>query len=701
VRGKESVFPMLIVNFFYGLSFGALGLAAFLQFRRGGDFPLRKLLPWLAAFGFACAATGWVEMFLVRETNPELVRILEILRPVLQPVSGLLLFIFGWGMFARLLPLPSWTIFVPGILIVPLAFVITYALSTFFTPSPIVIPIDIWSRYLLYLPGSVMAGLGFLRQWSTQRKLGYADVASLMLGAGLAFLFEAFVMGLVVPAAPYGPASYYNYDRIAHNAFSGETSGGSQLYGLTAWLDYRRILELTGLPIQFWRMLSAFAVMGFVVRGLDVFEAIQQRQMRSLQAERDRAQEEAFQAQIAAREAAESWTDALVSISNRIAELEDVDQILLYIVENARRLLDADFMGLALVESADSCPQLKCYALAGRTELVGDPFPVKNRLILDVLDRPEGYCSPGSEPPERLSGACFFTASPARSLAAVSLQMDIQPVGALWVARFDRRPFTETDLIWLDCLADQVVIAIKHGLMTSQLQSLSVSEERTRIAREMHDGLAQVLGYMNVQVQTLDAYLQQGRLDRLQIKLGQMREAVNQAHADVREKILSLRTTLSRETGVVPAIQEYLEEFGIQANIETHFDNQVQGELDISSLAEVQLVCILQEALTNVRKHAQAQSVSIVLRKQGQADEETTLLAVQDDGEGFTEVAQKSSFGLQIMLERAQSVGGTLRVNSIPGVGTQVECRIPCLSRERRHRPSLVLEAEKNAELEL
>jgi uncharacterized membrane protein len=115
-------------------------------------------------------------------------------------------------MLNNLDPLPAWSIFIPGILIVPFAFVITYAATTFITPSPIEIPIEIWTRYLLYLPGSLLAGAGFLRLWYAQRKLALYDVSNLMLGAGLAFLFEAVMVGLIVPAAPYGPASYYNYD---------------------------------------------------------------------------------------------------------------------------------------------------------------------------------------------------------------------------------------------------------------------------------------------------------------------------------------------------------------------------------------------------------------------------------------------------------------------------------------------------------
>lgn len=684
---------MMIIYFFYGLSFFGMGLAAYLQLRRGGEFPLRKLLPWLAAFGFAAGAAGWVEMFLVSETNPDVFQILKISLIILQPISGVLLLIFGWGIVARLATLPRWAIFVPGILIVPFAFVITYALSTFVTPSPIEIPIDIWSRYLLYLPGSVLAGVGFLRQWSIQRKQGYFDVASLMLGTGIAFLVEAFVMGLVVPAAPYGPASYYEYDRVSYNAIDSSTSSGGSQYGLTSWLDYQRILDMTGLPIQFWRMLSAFAVTGFVVRGLDVFEAMQKRAVQKLQDERDRAQQAAFDAQLAARQTAENWTEALVRISSQIAELEDVDSILLYIVESARVLLSADFMGLALVEGEVSRLMLKYHAAQGLTEIVTGPLPVENPLLRSLLVSQTAYCSPPSEPAERLQGVCVSCGMTAGVIAAVPVKMDSSSVGVLWVARCDRQVFSETDLIWLECLADQAVIAIQHGLMTAQLQSFSVTEERARIAREMHDGLAQVLGYMNVQVQTLNAYLQQGKLDRLQVKLDQMREAVKLAHADVREKILSLRTTLSNEKGFFPAIEEYLEEFGIQAQVETHFENQVEDELDISSLAEVQLVCILQEALTNVRKHAQAQFVTVVLGKQEGPESETIRLMVQDDGSGFKQVVQKNSFGLQIMRERAQSVGGSLEVHSTPGRGTQVICSIPCLHRKRLAKTGTTVEA--------
>ncbi len=638
---------MVAVYFFYGLAFFSLGLAASLQLRHGDDISLRNQMPWLAAFGIAYAAVAWLDMFQTFGTNPETNQTINIIRMILQPTSGLLLLIFGWGVLTKMTPLPNWTHLLPGLLIVPIAFVITYAATTFITPSPIEIPIDIWSRYLLYLPGSFMAGIGFLRQWREQKRRAYFDVAKLMLATGLAFLFEAFVVGLVVPAAPYGPASYYNYNRTVYDAFSGEQVATDKPFGLTNWLDYDRILESTGLPIQFWRMVSAIAVTAFVVRGLDVFDAIRKRQMRALQIERDQAQQLAIETQITARKTAENWTDALISISRHIAELNDVDDILLHIVENGRKLFQSNFMGLAILNGELPDLELKCFANDTQVKMVDSPVKVENSLILNTLFQSKSFCFSVEDFPYTFNNICFFSERSAKTAAVVHLDLDNTPIGALWIARHEGEPYSETDLIWLECLADQVVIAIQHGLMTSQLQSFSIIDERARIAREMHDGLAQILGYMNLQIQTLGTLLKRGKLDALQNELGQMRQAVQVANADVRENILSLRTTLANEKGLVSAIDEYLNEFGIQTQIETQFVSEVIEPLNLASVAEVQLVCILQEALANVRKHAHAKCVRVqITQKEDSSNCEYLLMEVVDDGIGFKSQQWQPQFWL-------------------------------------------------------
>lgn len=687
---------MTIIYFFNGLCFGGLALAVYLQMRQGGDFVLRKQLPWLAAFGLVSAMTGWIDMFLASGDIDEYAQVLSTLRMFTQPVSGLLLLIFGLRVLKDLIPLPAWTIFIPGILIVPISYVIAYAATTFITPSPIEIPIDIWSRYLLYLPGSIMAGIGFLRLWNAQRKLGLPDVAGLVLGTGLAFLFDAFVVGLVVPAAPYGPASYYNYDRVIANAFRGEQAHVlANSAGMVSWLDYQSVLDVTGIPIQFWRMLSAFFLTFFMVRGLGVFEAIRKRQLKELQDERDRAQQSAFEAQIAARQSAENWTNALVSINRRITELEDMDRILLFIVEKARMLLHSDFVGLALIDDSYSSLDLKYISSESRSEYISEPLPIKNEVILEAVRSAQPYRATGIDLPGLPTPLGHGLEKEIQAMAIVPLALDNRPVGGIWAAHCEPKPISETDLIWLECMADQVVIAIQHGLMTSYLQSSSITEERARIAREMHDGLAQVLGYLNIEVQTLEALLRQGREEALKAELSQMRAAVQAANANVRENILSLRTTLANDKGLASAIDEYLQEFGIQTEIETEFLGEVDGELNLASLAEVQLVCVLQEALANVRKHAQATRVTVSIVRQNTNGNDDILMTVMDNGVGFVMRDQKQRFGLQTMKERANSVHGTLLVHSIPGKGTTIECSFPCLPRDRLERkPRLLWENE-------
>ncbi len=626
-------------------------------------------------------------MLLASGASPEVTNILTIVRMVVHALSGLLLMIFGWGVLDNLSPLPGWIIFIPALLIVPIAYVITYASTTFITPSPIEIPVDIWSRYLLYLPGSILAGIGFLREWRQEKRLGYQDSANLMLGAGLAFLFEAFVVGLVVPAAPYGPASYYNYDRVGYNAFIGEPYSSSITGGFITWLDNASVLRTTGLPIEFWRMISAVAVTFFVSRGLDVFDTTQKRELKILQEERDLAQKAAFEAQIVARQTAERWTETLVSINRQIVALENVDNILQFVVEKARQLLDADFIGLAILNEAQSALEMKCYSDDRFTQMVDPPQVVENSLILKVLSDFHFYLSKEDTPPALLKNVCLNSGLEANSLAVVRLDLDNRPIGALWIARYTHRPFSETDIIWLECMADQIVIAIQQGLMTAQLQSLSIVEERGRIARDMHDGLAQVLGYLNLQLQTLEALLKQGKLDHFHEELEQMRKAIQLANADVRENILSLRTTLANDKSLFSAIDEYIAEFGLQTGIDVHFDNQIEGNINLSSIAEVQLVCILQEALTNVRKHARASHVTVVVTREN----EEILMKIVDDGQGFVMHSSKLSFGLQTMNERAQSAKGRVVIHSELEKGTQVECRLPCLPSEKFYQNSVIL----------
>lgn len=153
---------MIAIFFVYGLAFFCLGLAVALEARRASDLPLGRQLPWLAAFGLVHALVEWSDMLLLTSPVDPYRDILLLSRTALLPLSAILLIRFGAGMIGDAGPLPKWLWFLPLILSAPAAFLSAYALITA-TTDPYV-AIDVWSRYLLYFTGCVLAGIGFLRQ---------------------------------------------------------------------------------------------------------------------------------------------------------------------------------------------------------------------------------------------------------------------------------------------------------------------------------------------------------------------------------------------------------------------------------------------------------------------------------------------------------------------------------------------------------
>lgn len=203
-------------------------------------------------------------------------------------------------------------------------------------------------------------------------------------------------------------------------------------------------------------------------------------------------------------------------------------------------------------------------------------------------------------------------------------------------------------------------------------------EERERVARELHDSLGQVLGYVKLQAEAARALLAQGQAEPASDHLEQLVAVAQEAHADVREFILGSRAGDPAGTELVPALQAYLRRFratyGIAATLEVAPELS-GGALD--PMAAAQLLRIIQETLTNVRKHSKAGAVRVRLSLvDGRA-----RAVVQDDGEGFDpaglEAAEAGAFGLRFMRERAREVGGSVSVSSAPGQGTRVEISLP------------------------
>jgi signal transduction histidine kinase len=211
-----------------------------------------------------------------------------------------------------------------------------------------------------------------------------------------------------------------------------------------------------------------------------------------------------------------------------------------------------------------------------------------------------------------------------------------------------------------------------------QQRALATLQERERVARELHDSLGQVLGYVKMQAQAARELLAQNQSAEADTYLAQLVAVAQDAHADVREYILGVRTDISVEAGFILALTQYLQRFGENYGITVELSAPPElSDGALEPMVEAQLLRIIQEALTNVRKHARAHRVHIGLSVYDSRAE----VVVQDDGAGFDsallETAEGQKFGLRFMRERAAEVGGSVQIHSAPGEGTQLIICVP------------------------
>lgn len=236
--------------------------------------------------------------------------------------------------------------------------------------------------------------------------------------------------------------------------------------------------------------------------------------------------------------------------------------------------------------------------------------------------------------------------------------------------------------------------------LSREVERLAVLEERDRLAREMHDSAAQVLAYLLVRLDTIESLLDRQRTPEAVTEVRCLRASAQDAYADVREAIAGLRARPGAgAAGLAASLDEYAAQFADRTGIAASFFS-VPPELEgkeraeaaltasatrvstgaaaaLTPAAELQLVRIAQEALANVRKHAGAGSVAVHFWP----DARGWHLLVRDDGAGFDPAAPvtpgRQHFGLLMMRERAESLGGELLVASAPGAGTTVHARVP------------------------
>lgn len=232
--------------------------------------------------------------------------------------------------------------------------------------------------------------------------------------------------------------------------------------------------------------------------------------------------------------------------------------------------------------------------------------------------------------------------------------------------------FVERERHMLESLGQHLGVAIENQRLVAREKEMAVSEERNLLAQELHDSIAQSLAFLNLQAQMLGDALEKNDLAQARQGLKEIREGIQESYDDVRELLVHFRTRFG-ESNVETVIQSLLDRFEADTGVKTRFQQSGTG-VPLSPETQIQVLHIVQESLSNIRKHAGARNVSIELEK-GQVYRFT----VSDDGCGFdASIAGKDGHvGLAIMRERAQRIGGKVSVNSSPGQGAVVTLTLP------------------------
>ncbi len=257
-----------------------------------------------------------------------------------------------------------------------------------------------------------------------------------------------------------------------------------------------------------------------------------------------------------------------------------------------------------------------------------------------------------------------------RSEMAVPIRIGGEILGVLDIESRELDAFDEIDLFTLETLAAQVAVAIENARLYRETRDIAVLEERNRLAREIHDTLAQ--GFTGIVLQ-LEAVEEMLSVDGPQVQdhLNRARSLARESLNEARRSVWALRPQALDELPLDEVLRRETEQFaadGIAASF------TVSGEPRLLSPdVAAALMRICQESLANVRRHAAASEVEVTLA----FTEDSVHLSVVDNGRGFDQGAPGGGFGLVGMKERARLLGGTFGIERRPGGGTVVATTIP------------------------
>lgn len=226
----------------------------------------------------------------------------------------------------------------------------------------------------------------------------------------------------------------------------------------------------------------------------------------------------------------------------------------------------------------------------------------------------------------------------------------------------------------IETLTYQLAVSIENHQLTVKEKQLAIMEERNLIAQGLHDSIAQALSFLNLQAQMLEKAIQENDLDKAEQNLNFIQQGIQESYDDVRELLINFRTKIDKED-FKTAVKKIISQFKIQTKTTVQLIN-LQKFLFITKQQQLQIIFILQETLSNIRKHSKCKLVTIEFNYN-----HSFMMTIHDDGIGFDlnilNNKKQNHIGLSIIQERAKSISGEVNIASTPNHGTTVTLTLP------------------------
>ena len=362
----------------------------------------------------------------------------------------------------------------------------------------------------------------------------------------------------------------------------------------------------------------------------------------------------------------ERWLESVREVATTLLAGDTAGSALQLVAQHARELGQADMATISVPEGQGL--RIIVAAGAGAGDLLDVEVPLAGSLSAEVIR---------SEQTMVVADASHSTLiQPMVSIAGVGpmilvpLALRTSAAGVLAVGRVAGRPgFGSSDIPLLESFAEQASLALEYARAVSEISRLGMIEDRERIARDLHDGVIQSLFAVGIGLQGTAAVVGDARLaDRIQ----QFVTEIDRVIGDVRSYIFGLRPSVLSGGNLANTLEQLAHEFEERSGVTVIVEIDVSLEEVLSSSA-AQIVHVVREALSNVGRHAGATTCRVSIRRDGSS----AVVEIDDDGRGFDTALATRGMGMGNLAERAETIGGTLEIDSQPGSGTTVRVRIP------------------------